>query len=116
MMHARKTCNDAAAPDTDSHAPMSPSGTPFTHLKAWNAKHPRAAYNRTGTRLSDGRKCLLVGAHTLPSARGQGEPLTGVGESASYIPELGNVSPDQFGMSLQFVDGDRHHVDQWRRP
>ncbi len=35
-------------------------------------------------------------------------PLAGLGEAASYIPELDAVNADQFGMSLQFLDGRRY--------
>lgn len=43
------------------------------------------------------------------------EPLTGSGEVACYIPELANVSPDRFGMSLQFVDGRYFEVAESNR-
>ena len=37
-------------------------------------------------------------------------PLIGQGRVADYIPELSHVSPAQFGMALETVDGERHAV------
>lgn len=33
------------------------------------------------------------------------EPLLSMGNVASYIPELGNIGNDKFGMAVQFLDG-----------
>jgi glutaminase len=38
------------------------------------------------------------------------EPLRDQGTVASYIPELANVPPDRFGMSVVTLDGARHSV------
>lgn len=38
------------------------------------------------------------------------KPLKGKGEIAKYIPELAKVSPEQFGIFLQMMEGSAYHV------
>jgi len=43
-------------------------------------------------------------------------PIIGQGQVATYIPELANVSPHQFGMAVITVDGRLHTVGDARTP
>ncbi|RAN69363.1 glutaminase [Bacillus sp. SRB_336] len=43
-------------------------------------------------------------------------PLLGEGAVASYIPGLGNVSADNFGMCVAMSDGPVHGSGQWQEP
>jgi len=43
-------------------------------------------------------------------------PIIGQGKVATYIPELANVSPHQFGMAVVTVDGQLHTVGDARTP
>ncbi len=38
------------------------------------------------------------------------QPQVGIGKVASYIPELANVSPDQFGMAIVDLKGNVYSV------
>ena len=53
--------------------------------------------------------------HILQQIAEEVFPLTGVGKAASYIPELVEVDPDQFGMCLQFLDGRRFHCGDYQK-
>jgi glutaminase len=44
------------------------------------------------------------------------KPVIGRGQVATYIPELANVSPHQFGMALMTVDGRLHTVGDAQTP
>jgi glutaminase len=35
-------------------------------------------------------------------------PLRGTGQQATYIPELARINPDQYGIALHFLDGQRY--------
>ncbi|WP_449372514.1 glutaminase [Arthrobacter psychrolactophilus] len=43
-------------------------------------------------------------------------PLCRQGEVASYIPSLGSVSPDNFGMCVAMADGTIYGAGDWRTP
>ncbi|MGO4383935.1 glutaminase [Specibacter sp. RAF43] len=43
-------------------------------------------------------------------------PLRGQGSVASYIPSLGGVSPESFGMSVAMADGPVYGAGDWRTP
>lgn len=46
----------------------------------------------------------------LNDIQDQVEALYGEGQVASYIPQLGNVEPRQFGLALRFLSGERYSV------
>ncbi len=40
----------------------------------------------------------------------------GIGEVANYIPELANIDPDSFSMSVHFLSGQHHSVGSFDKP